>query len=218
MDNSQNQSLITDTPQGNYPLFTRKENIFKQFIKFYSMPDPEKCEMFNVPYNEKKGKYDYVPNQTHFAKKFGVAQLTLSRWKKMPNFYNEVQRHQDEWGLERTPNVMAALYRRCLRFGISSDIELYLAYYQKWDRKHIIKLQGEKYDLDDIRALVGALPEARQKQFYELITTIIGETETSIKHSEVSKYGTAESEANTIDVRGEADPTPALIGAGDKVS
>lgn len=204
--------------RGGVGVSLHKQELFKKFIDFYAMPDPDKCAEFDIPFDEKKGKYERVPTQIDFAKKYGLARETLSRWKNRIDFIPAVERQQKGWGLEKIPNVMAALYRRCLRFGISSDVELYLAYYANWDRKQVIKLTGEKYDLDDLRSLVALLPEDRQKAFYATISNIIRETEIYGQRAEVSEYGPAQSGSDPQNVRGYAHTALALPGADDKVS
>ena len=156
-----------------------KQEVFDAFVLFMSMPDPDKAKMFDVPFDEKKGRYEWIPKQVDFAKKYGVSQETLSGWKRRKDFVSAVDAKHRQWGLDTVPNVMAALYRRCLKYGISTDIELFLAYYQNWDRKQVIRHEHEKFDMNDVRALIAPLPKEKQEKFYALIDEIIGEARVS---------------------------------------
>lgn len=154
-----------------------KAAIYKKFVDFCAMPDVDKCVMLGIPKDEKTGRYKELPTQTKFAQKFGVHINTLSQWKRRTEFGVAVDAEQKEWGIDHTPNVMAALLRRCLRYGIGTDVELYLAYYKNWDRKQVIKHVTEKFAMDDIRALLEILPKEKQDEFYGIIANIVAEAE-----------------------------------------
>lgn len=163
----------------------QKNHVFNEFVKFMAMADPDKAEMFGITFDVKKRRYERIPNLQDFAKKHGVHRNTLGAWKKREDFKKAVDAKQEQWGVDLLPNVMAALYRRCVQYGISTDVELFLAYYKKWDRRQVIKHIGEKFDLDDVRALIAPLPKEKQEHFYGLITEIITEAEVHRSRAEV---------------------------------
>lgn len=154
----------------------RKQEIYAAFIEFESLPDPDKAAFLGVEVEltgALKGRYKKIPKLIDFARKYGVHQNTLTAWRRREDFAASVEARQKEWGIDLMPNVMASLYRRCVRYGISSDVELFLAYYKNWDRKQVIKHQVEKFDENDIRALLAMLPKEEQDKYYATLFDII---------------------------------------------
>lgn len=151
----------------------KKQEVFNKFVDFMALPDPDKARLFGVAFDEKKGRYESIPSQKDFALKYGVTENTLVLWKKRKDFQSAVDSKQQEWGLDTVPNVMASLYRRCIKYGISTDVELFLAFYKGWDRKQVIKHVHEKFDMDDVRALIAPLPQEMQDKFHATIAEII---------------------------------------------
>lgn len=175
--------VVKEPPKGGDESFVHpdKVEIYRTFVEFESLPDPDKAEMMGIPLikdGPDKGRYERIPTQGDFARKYGVHQNTLSNWKAKPEFINAVDAKRGNWGEDRLSNVMAALYRRCVRYGFASDVELYLAYYKQWDRKQVIKHITEKFADDDIRAILSVLPKEKQDEFYALLAGIISDAET----------------------------------------
>lgn len=183
---------------------TFKAEIYKKFVHFYSLPDPDKCEFLGIE-RDTKGKYIQRPTQSMFAKKFGVSDDTLSIWKKRENFAKEVDKEQMDWGLDKVGNVLASLYRRCLDYGKAEDVELFLAYYKGWDKKQVVAMQREIFSMDDLRALIGVLPQEKQEAFYETISNIITEAELARGSSEVQGHQPDQSGSDPQAVRQQAD-------------
>lgn len=150
-----------------------KDDVFQKFVEFYAAPDPDKARMFDVPFDQSTQRYTFIPGQKDFAKKYGVSANTLTGWKRRSDFIGGVDSLQREWGVDVVPNVMASLYRRCIKYGMATDVELFLAYYKGWDRKQMAKAPSEKFDMDDIRALLAPLPQEKQDEFHSLIAQII---------------------------------------------
>lgn len=178
---------IVHSSEGGGALPPLKAAIFAEFIEFYAMPDPDKAKAFNIPFDKEKGRYERIPTMQDFALKHGVHRNTLGAWKQRPEFVAAVDLKQREWGLDLVGNVMAALYRRCVRYGFAADVELFLAYYKNWDRKQVIKHVTEKFSMDDIRALLAPLPVADQERFYALITDIVTQSGIQRGHAEVQR-------------------------------
>lgn len=150
---------------------------FFAYVEFMAKPDPERCEMLGIPYDEKTRKYTAKPTSTRFAEKYDVHINTLTNWKQRKDFNTAVNQKRNLWGLEKVPNVMAALYQRCLRYGMAHDVELFLAYYERWDRKAAIANPPVSFTPDDIRSIIDVLPEDRQEYFHGLITNAIAEAQ-----------------------------------------
>lgn len=163
-----------------------KLDAYRAFVEFYAMPDPDKAAMFDIPKDPKTGRYERTPTLGDFAKKYGVHRNTLTLWKQREDFVAAVDLKQKQWGLDLVPNVMASLYRRCVKYGISTDVELFLAYYKNWDRKQVIKHLTERFDMDDIRALLAPLPKEDQEKFYGILSEIIAKAEILGGSSQVS--------------------------------
>lgn len=162
-----------------------KLKVYHKFVEFYSLPDPEQAEFLSIPYNDKLKKFERPATLKEFAKAYGVHQDTLTNWKKRDDFIVAVDSKRREWGKDRTANVLSSLYRRCIKYGMSYDVETYLAFYEGWDKKKVIEASGTKFDMDDIRALIAPLPKDKQEKFYAVITQIITEAQSARGDSEV---------------------------------
>ena len=73
--------------------------------------------------------------QQELSKKFGVGQDTLSEWKNRSGFWANVKEKREDWGRDKTPNVIAALYNRIIKTGNASEIKLWLQYFEGWTEK-----------------------------------------------------------------------------------
>ncbi len=184
---NRSENQILDEVGGEKILPTKSENttelykseVYHKFVEFYSLPDPDKCDFLDIPFIEKLRKYESEPTLKAFAIKFGVHQDTLTNWKKREDFLSAVGARRSDWGKDKTGNVLAALYRRCVKYGMSYDVEMYLAYFEGWDKKQVIETSKEKFDMDDIRALIAPLPKEEREKFYAIITDIITKAESA---------------------------------------
>lgn len=75
--------------------------------------------------------------QQELSQKFGVGQDTLSEWKSRPGFWISVVEKRKQWGRERTPEVIMALYNRIIRTGNAPEVKLWLQYFEDWSEKMI---------------------------------------------------------------------------------
>lgn len=154
-----------------------KQHVYTRFARFMAVPDPDKCEMLGIPIDEKTGKMLRRPTLKEFAKHEGVSDDTLTLWKKKKEFQTAVAAYRREWGTELTSNIMGALYRNCIMRGNAYDVELWLAYMENWDRKQVIKVVQEKFDADDLRAIIARLPKEEQDKWYVTIGELISISE-----------------------------------------
>jgi len=140
--------------------------VYAKFVRFVAAPNPDKCEMLGIPYVEEKKQYASRPTLQLFAEKFGVHVQTLYAWKKREEFYEGVNVVRSEWGKGQTADVLAALYRRCVQYGNAYDVELWLAYFENWDRKQVVRHVMDSFTADDLRTIISALPKEKQDEAY----------------------------------------------------
>lgn len=74
-----------------------------------------------------------LKTQLEFQIEHNVSHDTLARWKKDPNFWEDVGRAIKEWGREKTPDVIAAVYGRIVRQGDPQAAALWLKYIENWE-------------------------------------------------------------------------------------
>ena len=142
-----------------------KNDVYGRFIEWIAMDTEER-------YNIK------IKNLSAFAKKYGVKNGTLTLWQKRPEFL-ELKREAQILKLQlATSDVLTGLKKRCIRYGMAYDVELFLLYVENWDRKHVLEILGEiKLGDNDVRTLVNFLPEEKQKKFYDVLTELLAEAE-----------------------------------------
>lgn len=162
----------------------KNPKIYEAFVKFYAAPDPEKAMMFEIPLDYKSGKFEKIPKEIDFARKYGISDRTLISWKKREDFQMRVDNEQKDWGLDKVSNVMAALYNRCVRYGFANEVELWLAYYKNWNRQQVVHHVHEKFDMDDIRALLAPLPKEKQDEYIRTLNKIASESELVVGNAE----------------------------------
>ncbi len=143
----------------------RKRDIFIRFVEWIALTIKER---------EKIG----VPTQQEFANKYKINTGTLSEWKKRSDFNKLKSEAQIEKLQDSTTDVLEGLKNRCIKYGMAYDVELFLLYVEKWDRKHVLEILGEiKLGDNDIRTIIGLLPENKQKVFYDTLVNLIAEAE-----------------------------------------
>lgn len=76
--------------------------------------------------------------QQDLAKEFGVGQDTLSEWKQRPDFWEDVSKKRREWGRERTPDVLLALFKRIQKTGGAAEVRLWMECIEGWQSKVIV--------------------------------------------------------------------------------
>jgi len=124
-----------NTPKKGFKENLRYQAEYNEFIAWIALP-----EEFRSP-----------KTQGELAKKFGVCQDTLSDWKKIASFWDQVKAERQRWGKERTPNVILGLYKKAVKEGNAAEAKLWLQYIEGWTEKKDIEaaiktLPGKKYD------------------------------------------------------------------------
>ena len=176
-----------------------KQKAFNDFVLFISLPDPERAQMFGILPDPKTGKVK-PPTQNEFALRYGVSIESLSHWKRRKDFIDAVDQTRRQWGLDRVGNVMASLYTRCIKYGMAYDVETYLAYFANWNRTQVVKHTTEKFDVDDLRAIINSLPEGAQKDNYEKLGELIALAETVGDSTQGQGHSASESGNNQREV------------------
>lgn len=174
-----------------------KNALYLKFIEYSSLPDGEKADYLAIEKDPKTGHYKSKPTQKLFAAKFGLSEDTLSLWKKREGFAVAVDMKRKEWGLNLIPNVLASLYRRCVKYGMAYDVETFLSYYTGWSRTQKVDMGNTKFTMDDVRALIAPLPKADQEKYYAILTDIVTGTESRRISTEVSTNHNAEPVGDT---------------------
>lgn len=115
-----------------------------------------------------------------FSIQYKIHESQLSRWKARDDFKQaKIKLQRSKWG-DLTPDVVEGLYKRCVRYGTASDVELWLAYVEGWNRKQELKeLKEVTLGPNDIRSLTEFLPEEEQKKFYDTLIDLIAKAEVS---------------------------------------
>lgn len=150
---------------------------FEEFITFAAMPHPDKCAYLEIEKDEKTGRYVDNPTYERFGKKWGISRRTLTDWKKREDFQGLVNSRQRQWGVDRVPDVLASLYRRCLQYGMAYDVLAFLGYYTSYNPNRPAAPQQQSFGMDDIRAIVAPLSKEKQARVFAVIADAIGDAE-----------------------------------------
>ena len=144
-----------------------KQTVYDRFVEWIALTTKDR---------KKLG----VSTQRDFAKKYGMHETTLTGWKKREDFGQLKQEAQVSRLQNDTSDVLEGLKNRCVKYGMAYDVELFLLYVEKWDRKHVLEILGEiKLGDNDIRTIIDLLPEAKQKTFYDTLTNLIAEAQSA---------------------------------------
>lgn len=138
-----------------------KEEVFEEYLNWMSLSTPEKQQLG-------------ITTGRDFARTHGISEDRLSKWKRQEGFQELVnERMRQRWN-ELTPNVLYALYIRCMKYGMASDVELWLAYFQDWTRKMVGKNKKAEVEFtqNDIRALLAPLSKDEQNKYIGLLNEI----------------------------------------------
>lgn len=133
---------------------------FEDYVRWYSLPINEKISVFGCK------------NEVQFREKYNIGQTSLWRWKNKDDFKDAVRQIRFEWGRKHTPNVFSGWLKSCLK-GNPQSIELWLAYFEGWDRKTALENKAQEFTNDDLMKLIEVLPEEKQQKFYDTVNTII---------------------------------------------
>lgn len=135
-------------------------NKYMEYVRWFALP-------VNAKIDETGCK-----NEVQFALKYGVARSTIWKWKNSEDFMERIKQMRFTWGKESTPNVFAGWLNSCMK-GNPYSIELWLAYFEQWDKKNVIENRVPEFTNDDLLTLIKILPKDKQQKFYDTVNQII---------------------------------------------
>lgn len=116
--------MRVETNSGQFPKGAKKDAERLQFIEWLSLP--------SVARRPK--------TQRELATQLGVEAATLSDWKRLPDFWDQVKKRVDERVREYHPDVLAAIVAAAKKGNVAAQ-KLYLEYVQGWSEstRHEVK-------------------------------------------------------------------------------
>lgn len=146
-------------------------NNVKKTIPYKNDKYLEFVHWFALPINAKIDEHG-CKTQAQFAQKYEISSITLSRWKKRDDFKNRVEAKRFDWGKENTGNVFAGWLNACMK-GNPYAIELWLNYFENWNKKQVLENRVPEFTNDDLLKLIEVLPKKDQQNFYDTVNQII---------------------------------------------
>ena len=157
------------------------------------------AEMVDFPVNEKerevRNKETYVAfirwdiltlaekkkekapkTQREFSQKWKIGEDTLSDWRNRADFQKLRSAMFRKKLAADVPEVMADMRKRIKRIGKADEVEVWLAYSEGWDRKHVIEIKPPlEFGEGDVRQLIAKLSPDKQKQYYVTIAKLLAD-------------------------------------------
>lgn len=163
-----------------------KEGIYDEFITWFSSPYILRRDTG-------------ILDQNAFSKRYGVSEDTLSRWKKRRDFDSRVTALRDEWGHEKTSDIMDAIYRSAVK-GNAKSQRLWMQYFSGFDLKKIKEENAkQKYlTISEVHSLIEGLPGWLKKKYNDCMRDLAydatlfieeGRTMTEEEYREMNKDG-----------------------------
>lgn len=127
-------------PRKNKPLIVRSDNsdsvgeLKFKFVDSTSVHDPVKLLDF-IEWNAAPRDLKKIKTQGQFAKSFGLHIDTLTDWKKLDGFWDEVKSKRDQSFRSHSTEIIHALAKRAMS-GNSKAVELWLKLFEGYD-EHI---------------------------------------------------------------------------------
>jgi len=78
-----------------------------------------------------------IKNLQDFAKEYKVDAGTLSGWMNEEKVKEKIRNNWKEWGRDRTPDVILALYRTAVKDGKSSEVTAWMKIVDEWEEKMV---------------------------------------------------------------------------------
>ena len=107
-------------PDSRAPDKPYKQADYNEFVRFYVLPSVFRQEEYEIR------------TEGEFAKKFNLNKDTLTSWKQRDVFQKDVDKQIRKWGSDKTPDVIAALYRTILQDGKAAEVKLWLQFIKNW--------------------------------------------------------------------------------------
>lgn len=126
---------------------------FEYFAKWVATPRP----------------FREIKSQKDLAKEYGIAEETLSRWKKRDGFWDIVSEEIRDWAKDKTPTVIQALYQGIIKDRKAPEIKLWLQYIEKWIEKQEQVHTGDPNINKQIADEINKLDEKIRKQIIAIL-------------------------------------------------
>lgn len=155
MQNKKNDKNSVSVP---FTSLARKgyESTYQEFILWFALPVFEKIRLG-------------LETQKAFAAYHKVTERTVINWKHRRDFMVQVKALRDEWGKERTGDVIAAMYKSALSGGREAPQaqKLWFQVIEGWQEKTESELTVKtELTVNDIRFVIDGLPEELRMKHY----------------------------------------------------
>jgi len=111
-----------------------------------------------LPRSMRQTEFGYI-NDKDFAEKYNVHPATLVEWKKDKNFWVEVTKLWKRWGKDRTPDVIAGLYRRSATEGHGSDVLVWMKIIEEYKEKSVVESEDLKTFVETFKSILSEKPD-----------------------------------------------------------
>jgi len=181
----------------------QKKDIYYEFIVWSGLPPTERLKLG-------------IETQEDFCNVHKIHRNTLTKWKKLSDFKERVEKIRRDWAFEKTSDIIYGIYRSSIK-GNPASQKLWLQYFANFEETTKVK-QRIKVEVteEDIRNLINVLPRERQQHYYGELANLADEAE---------YYGNSQQAENVIgdgkrggtneifkgEIQGEADNLPQEI-------
>ena len=126
----------------------RKTNEYLEFINFITLPRVMRHEVIGVE------------TQEEFCELFKVDKGTLSKWKKIPGFWEDVTEIRKALFRERSADVLLSLEAKCLNPGsvTGADVRVYLTAIGEYQERHEVENELSPQLLEALAKIDKMLP------------------------------------------------------------
>lgn len=129
-----------------------KKAEYLEFIKFTATP-----RMF------RDAEFGYVTDKA-FAEKFKLNETTLVEWKKDRQFQEAVKDQLKIWAKNRTPDVIACLYKEIIKNGRAAEVKLWMQLFEGFTEKTESALSVHSAQLKELQDANVAIFEMAKKR------------------------------------------------------
>lgn len=126
----------------------RKANEYLEFVNFIALPRVLRHEVVGVE------------TQEEFCQQFKVDKRTLSKWKKVAGFWDDVAEMRRALFRERSADVLLSLEAKCLNPSsvTGGDVKVYLTAIGEYQERHEIENELSPQLLDALAKIDRMLP------------------------------------------------------------
>jgi hypothetical protein len=121
-----------------------------------------------------------IRDQAGFAAHFGISEDTLTRWKQRPDFEAKVDKIRNAWALERMGGIYEAIFKSAVK-GNAKSQRLWLQVFKEFPAKGKGDVQQPEITQDDIRFLIGELPEEKREKYNIFLRDLLADVATMEK-------------------------------------